>query len=299
MPEIMQATKLPIRIVPLLHVKGNLLVKGVQLEGLRALGDPAAFAARYYEDSCDELVLVDIVASLYGRNNLGDVLDRTVAEVFVPVSAGGGIRSVEDARRLLLHGADKVLVNTSAVRRPQLIREIADVVGCQSMVVNIEAKRRSWGYEALTDNARECSGRNVVDWVQEAVALGAGEILLCSIDRDGTYQGFDLELIRAVSANLPVPLIAAGGCGAPEHVVEAVRAGADAVAISSLLHYGALSKVGSTSNQQEGNQEFLRGHRGAAKASATIQDIKDALAKAGYRVRLPTAQAVGAPGTPP
>lgn len=276
---------LPIRIIPLLHVKGPNLVKGVQLEGLRVLGPPDAYAKWYYENSADELIYNDVVASLYQRNNLADVLSRTTQEVFVPVAAGGGIRSVDDARRLLNFGADKVLVNTAAIKTPKLITAISDVLGCQSTTLYVEAKRRDGWYECLTDNARETTGVNVLDWIPQAVSLGAGEVLLASVDKDGTGLGFELELIHSISTLINVPLIAAGGCGKPEHAVAAVRAGADAVAISSYLHYGAMKHVAVKEGYSEGNIEFLRGARGAPRFSGTIQDIKQALASAGYPVR--------------
>ena len=274
-----------VRVIPLLHIKSNSLVKGVQLEGLRSLGSPDVYAKWYYEQCADEIAYLDIVASLYQRNSLGDVLAKTTDQVFVPVAAGGGIRSVDDARRLLNFGADKILINTAAIRRPQLIQEIAYIVGCQSVVLYIEAKKRGGWYECLTDSARECAGRNVVDWVQEAVSLGCGEVLLASVDRDGTGLGYDLPLIHAVASVCTVPLIAAGGCGTPQHAVEAVQAGADAVAVSSYLHYGAMAHVASINKQQEGNREFLRGTRGVSKFAGTIQDIKHALAQAGHPVR--------------
>ena len=192
-----------------------------------------------------------------------------------------------DARKHLLQGADNVLVNTAAVKRPELISEIAQVMGCQSVMIYVEAKRRDGWWECLTDNARECSGRNVVEWVKQAVFLGAGEVLLASVDRDGTRQGYDLELIHAVSQGLAVPLIASGGCGKPEDAVEAVRAGADAVAVSSLLHYGAIDRINSPGSHHEGNLEYLRGRRGPALPGASIGAIKAALQQAGYSVRGP------------
>lgn len=278
---------LPVRVIPLLHVKGPNLVKGVQLEGLRSLGSPDAYAKYYYEQGADEIAYLDVVASLYQRNNLADVLARATQDVFVPVAAGGGIRSVDDARRLLINcGADKVMLNTAAVKHPELIQEIAYVTGCQSVVLYVEAKQRDGYYECLTDNARETTGINVLDWIPKAVSLGAGEVLLASVDRDGTGLGYDTTLIQSVSTICTVPLIASGGCGKPEHVVEAVQAGADAVAISAYLHYGAMGQVVAKEVCAEGNLEFLRGTRGAPKFAGTIQNIKQALARNGYSVRL-------------
>ena len=274
-----------IRVIPLLYIKGPNLVQSVQREGLRVLGDPCAYARYYYEEfGADEIIYMDVVASLYLRNNLTEILSYAVADVFVPVGAGGGVRSVSDARSLLLAGADKVVVNTAATQRPQLIRELADVLGCQSVVVHIDAKQCGSHWEAMRDCAREKTGRDVMRWVEEVVTLGAGEILLLSVDKDGTGSGFDLPLIHAVASVCTVPLIAAGGCGTPQHAVEAVQAGADAVAISSFLHYGAMPHLAVT-GAQEGNTEFLRGTRGVPRFGGTIQDIKQALAQAGYPVR--------------
>lgn len=255
------------------------------MEGLRVLGKPAAFAEFYYGNSADEIAYIDTVASLYGRNNLAELLQRTTDSVFVPVAAGGGVRSVDDALRLLRHGADKVLLNTAAIKRPALIHEISDAMGCQSVMLYVEAKWRDWGWEAMTDNARECSGRSVPDWVQEAVSLGIGEVLLHSVDQDGTGEGYDLDLIRVVSRGLSAPMIASGGCGKPEHVVEAIHAGADAVAVAGYLHYGAMHQVAAQEGITEGNTEFMRGLRGTPAFGGTLQSVKDALKDAGYLIR--------------
>ena len=225
--------ELPNRIIPLLQVKGPNLVKGIQLEGLRVLGSPQAFASYYYQQGADEIIYLDIVASLYQRNHLAQVLRQATETVFVPVTAGGGVRSVADALTLLRQGADKVAVNTGALRRPELLRELADALGCQAVVLYVEARCRNGWWECLTDNGRETSGRDVLEWVPQAVEQGAGEVLLLSVDRDGTGRGFDLELIAAVAQGLTVPLIAAGGAGSPEHVAQALQAGADAVALAS------------------------------------------------------------------
>lgn len=278
--------RLPIRVIPLLQVKGPKLVKGVQLEGLRVLGDPQAFATHYYQQGADELVVLDIVASLYRRNNLTEVLRHTTETVFVPVAAGGGVRSAADALGLLRQGADKVLINTAAVARPTLLSEVAAAIGCQSVVLYVEAKRRDRGWEAMTDNGRERSGKNVVDWVQQAVELGAGEVLLLSVDQDGTGRGFDLDLISAVAGKMTVPLIAAGGAGRLEHIIKAVQAGADAVALSSLLHYRAMGQV-ETSAFVGGNQVFLDElrQRGTPLQGSTIKAVKEGIRIAGLPVR--------------
>lgn len=229
-----------IRLIARLDVKGPNLVKGIQLEGLRKLGDPNEFAKRYYAAGIDEILYIDIVASLYERNSLLDIVERTTADVFIPITVGGGIRSVDDVRQALRAGADKVAINTAAIRRPGLIREVAETFGSQCLVLSIQAKRSGAGsWEAYVDNGREHTGRDVVDWAQEACQLGAGEILLMSVDREGTAKGFDVDLVRQVAPVVSIPVIAGGGMGSPADLVEVVRSGgADAVAMAHVLHYG-------------------------------------------------------------
>ncbi len=228
-----------IRLITRLDIKGPNLIKGVHLEGLRVIGSPHEHARRYYEQGADELIYIDCVASLYGRNHLGDIIRAAARDIFVPMTVGGGIRSVEDATQILRGGADKVAVNTAAVARPALITEIARRFGSQCMVLYIEAKQVAPGcWEVFTDNGREHTGRDVVEWAREGVALGAGEILITSIDREGTRKGFDIELVRAVTRAVPVPVIASGGMGKVEDVVGVVsEGGADAVAMADILHY--------------------------------------------------------------
>jgi cyclase len=227
------------RVIARLDVKGPNLVKGIRLEGLRVIGDPREHARRYYADGADEILYVDIVASLYGRNNILDVVRRTAEDVFVPLTVAGGLRSVADVHAALRSGADKVAINTAAVARPALIREVAEAFGSQCMVASIQAKRTAPGrWEAYTDNGRERTGRDALAWAAEVVALGAGELLVTSVDHEGVQKGMDLELIRAITAHTAVPVIAGGGVGAPEHARQAlVEAGADAVAVASVLHY--------------------------------------------------------------
>ena len=231
-----------LRIIPRLDIKGKNLIKGVRLEGLRVIGDPQAHAIRYYEEGADELIYMDIVASLYGRNNLGEIIKRAARDVFIPITVGGGIRSVDDAREMLRSGADKVAINTAAVARPDLIKDVACRFGSQAMVLSVEAKEvapNKW--EVYTDNGRERTGLDVIDWVRKGVDLGAGEILVTSVDREGTRQGFDIKLVLAVSEAVPVPVIASGGMGSFDHFLEVARMGkADAVAIADVLHYKRL-----------------------------------------------------------
>lgn len=228
-----------IRLIARLDIKGPNLIKGINLEGLRVIGSPHEHALRYYLDGADELIYMDCVASLYGRNSLDSIVHSTIKDVFVPVTVGGGIRSVDDASRLLRCGADKVAINTAAVAHPTVITDIARRFGSQCVVLSIEAKRVAPDrWTVYVDNGREPSGRDVVEWAIQGVARGAGEILLTSIDREGTRKGFDYDLLRAVCSVVTVPVIASGGMGVPNHLIDAVkRGGVEAVAMADILHY--------------------------------------------------------------
>ena len=230
------------RIIARLDIKVDYLIKGVQLEGWRKVGDPGDFARRYYSEGADELLYMDVVASLYERNNLAEIVQRVAEDVLIPITVGGGIRRIADVKTLLAVGADKVAINTAATRDPELITAISDTYGSQATVLSIEAKSRpSGGWEAMTDNGRNHTGRDVVAWAVEGAERGAGEILLTSIDRDGTERGFDLDLIEAVTSAVEVPVIASGGAGSAADVVSAiVRANASAVAIAKALHYRSI-----------------------------------------------------------
>jgi imidazole glycerol-phosphate synthase subunit HisF len=229
-----------LRLIARLDIKGPNLIKGIHLEGLRIIGSPNEYALRYYQQGADELIYMDIVASLYGRNNLSDIVQKAAENIFIPMTVGGGIRSVEDATRLLRSGADKVAVNTAAIANPSLITDVARRFGSQCMVLSIEAKQVAPGkWEAYTDNGRERTGVDVVEWVKRGVSLGAGEVLLTSVDREGTRKGFDVALVRAVTECISVPVIASGGMGKPDHLRDVVATGeADAVAMADILHYG-------------------------------------------------------------
>ncbi len=231
------------RLIARLDIKGPNLIKGIHLEGLRVIGSPNEHALRYYQQGADELIYMDIVASLYGRNSLGDIVRSAAQDVFIPMTVGGGIRSVADAKELLRCGADKVAVNTAAVKNPTLISDVAKRFGSQCVVLSVEAKQiGSNQWEAYTDNGRERTGLDVVEWAKRGVELGAGEILLTSVDREGTRKGFDIALVRAVTSQVPVPVIASGGMGKPEDLVDVVQHGeADAVAMADILHYGRAS----------------------------------------------------------
>lgn len=231
------------RLIARLDVKGPNLVKGIHLEGLRVMGDPQVFARRYYTEGADEILYVDIVASLYGRNNILDVVRRTAEDVFVPLTVAGGLRSVDDVREALRSGADKVAINTAAVADPELIRRVAEAFGRQCVVVSIQTKRTGPGrWEAYTDNGRERTGIDALEWAERVVALGAGELLVTSIDREGTRRGMEVDFLARVTNAVDVPVIACGGAGSAQHVRAALEeGGADAVAVASILHYGTSS----------------------------------------------------------
>ena len=228
-----------VRLIARLDIKGPNLIKGVHLEGLRVIGSPAEHALRYYEQGVDELLYMDCVASLYGRNHLGEIVRSAAQDIFVPMTVGGGIRSVDDATRILRAGADKVALNTAAVANPQLITDIARRFGSQCMVLSVEAKQISpQRWEVYTDNGRERTGFDVIEWVKRGVSMGVGEILVTSVDREGTRKGFDIDLVRAVTSEVSVPVIASGGMGMPEDCVAVARdGGADAIAMADILHY--------------------------------------------------------------
>jgi len=227
------------RVIPCLDVTNGRVVKGVNFVDLRDAGDPVGLAARYDAEGADELVFLDITASSDGRATMVDVVERTAEQVFIPFTVGGGIREVSDARTMLRAGADKVSVNTAAVQRPQLISEIAAEFGAQCCVCAIDAKRRDGGFEVYLHGGRTPTGIDAVEWAVRATSLGAGEILLTSMDRDGTKEGFDLGLTRAVADAVGVPVIASGGVGSLQHLVEGVtEGGATGVLAASIFHFG-------------------------------------------------------------
>jgi cyclase len=229
-----------IRLIARLDIKAPNLIKGINLEGVRVVGDPHAFAARYYAEGIDEIIYMDAVASLYGRNSLAGLISATAEQVFVPMTVGGGLRSLADVDEVMRAGADKIAINTAAIKRPEILREIARRYGAQAVVLSVEAKRRPDGksWEAYVDNGREKTGIDAVDWSKRAVDLGVGEILLTSVDHEGMAKGFDIPLTRAVTEAVGVPVIASGGMGRPEDALAAiVEGGADAVAMARVLHY--------------------------------------------------------------
>jgi cyclase len=230
------------RVIPCLDVDKGRVVKGVEFVDIRDAGDPVELAARYQDEGADEIVFLDITASHEKRETVAALARRCADEVFIPFTIGGGVRSAEDAQAVLDAGSDKVSVNSAAVARPDLVGELAEVFGAQCVVLAIDARRSGDGYEVFVNGGRTPVGRDAVDWAREAVERGAGEILLTSMDRDGTEDGYEIELTRAVADAVEVPVIASGGAGRLEHLVEAVEeGGADAVLCASIFHYGHYS----------------------------------------------------------
>lgn len=279
-----------VRVIARLDIKGANLVKGIRLEGLRVLGDPDTFARYYYESGADELIYQDAVASLYGRNSLCEIISRTSREIFIPLTVGGGLRSIEDIRLALAAGADKVSLNTAAIADPRLIREASRRFGSSTIVVAIEAGRQANGsWLAFTDNGREHTGLDAVEWAVRAEELGAGEILATSIDREGTGEGFDSDLCARIAAAVKIPVIAHGGAGRAEHVADVARkTGVSAVAVSSILHYEAIRTLRPRESAGgEGNREFLQSGRGVSHVqSCSMRELKRTLVAGGVQCRL-------------
>ena len=238
-----QAVETALRLIARLDIKGANLIKGIHLEGLRVVGDPQIHAAKYYQDGADEIIYMDTVASLYGRNNLVDVVSRATEHVFVPITVGGGIRSVEDARTLLRAGADKLAINTAAIKDPKLISQLSDVWGSSTIVLSIEAKKTGDNkWEAYTDNGRERTGLDVAQWAETGAKLGAGEIFVTSVDQEGTRKGFDCELVAEITKRVEIPVIASGGFGSLDHLSQLVKTSKPTgVAIADSLHYNRYS----------------------------------------------------------
>ncbi|MGC6517192.1 MAG: imidazole glycerol phosphate synthase subunit HisF [Candidatus Puniceispirillaceae bacterium] len=227
-----------LRLIPRLDVKMEWLIKGVQMEGWRKVGDPAEYARAYADAGADELIFMDVVASLYERNSLHDIIEKVASAVFVPMTVGGGIRTVDDVSNMLACGADKVALNTAATRHPELISEVANRFGSQATVISIEAIRNNDSWLAMTDNGRNHTGRDVIDWAVEAEERGAGELFITSIDRDGLGGGFELELIKQVSDKVSIPVVSGGGLGSVAHLDEVIaQTKTSAVAVGHALHW--------------------------------------------------------------
>lgn len=249
-----------IRVIPCLDVDNGRVVKGVNFTGLKDAGDPVELAARYDREGADELTFLDVSASVAGRGTMLDVVRRTAEQVFIPLTVGGGVRSVDDVDQLLRAGADKVSINTSAIARPELLRELAARFGSQCIVLSVDARRAQGqpsGFEVTTHGGSKSAGIDAIDWARRGAELGAGEILLNSMDGDGTKAGFDLELITKIREAVSIPIIASGGAGRPDHFPPAIEAGADAVLAASIFHFGEVA----------------------------IEEVKTSLAQAGYEVR--------------
>lgn len=270
-----------IRIIPRLDIKGPNLVKGIHLEGLRVLGAPEQFAEYYYEQGADELFFQDVVASLYERNSLEDIISRTAKKIFIPLTVGGGIRTINDINKVLRAGADKVAINTAAIKNPSFISDAAERFGSSTIVIAIEAsKQQNGSYLCYTDNGREHTGIDALSWAKQVEKLGCGEIIVTSIDREGTGEGYDLELIKMISEAVSVPVVAHGGMGTPNDALQAIHFKANALAMSSILHYHAVSVFKESNNHvaSEGNIDFLKSGKVFSKIKAeTLPTIKQML----------------------
>ena len=278
-----------VRIIPRLDIKGPNLVKGIHFEGLRVLGNPNDYAREYYSLLADELMYVDVVASLYERNSLSNIISETAKEIFIPLTVGGGLRSVEDIVNVLKAGADKVSLNTAAIKNPQLIRETSLSFGSSTIVVSIEAiKQKDGSYLAYTDNGREYTGVNVLEWAQKVDELGAGEIIISSVDKEGTAEGFDVNLTRIISEAVSVPVIAHGGAGSLQDIIDVIKIGkADAVSIASILHYGLKDNFHNNYNKKEGNTEFLKQNVSFSKINPiNLLELKKELVKNNINCRI-------------
>jgi len=281
---------LAVRIIPRLDIKGPNLVKGMHLEGLRVLGRPEQFARYYFEQGADELIYQDVVASLYGRNSLREIISKTAKEIFIPLTVGGGLRSLEDILLVLRAGADKISINTAAHENPELITQASKVFGKSTIVVAIEAIRQPDGnYEAFTDNGRNRTGKKVIEWSKQVEDLGAGEIMLTSVDNEGTGEGLDLELIRDVHSAINIPLVVHGGIGNTEHIIELLNElKISGIALSSILHYHYITQINNVDGfEGEGNIDFLRSNRSFSKIDPIgLKNIKLDLSKSNFICRL-------------
>lgn len=278
-----------VRIIPRLDIKWPNLVKGIHLEGLRVLGEPKEFARYYSQHWADELAYVDIVASLYQRNSLQEFISITAKEIFIPLTVGGGLRSIEDITEVLRAGADKVSLNTADINNPEIIREASNRFGSSTILIAIEAiKQPDGSYHAYTDNGRETTGKEVVARAQEVESLGAGEIQITSVDKEWTGEGFDIELTKSIVDAVNVPVIAHGGAGSKEDIAQVIReAWADAVSIASIIHYDFIKHTAQLDKEYtEGNLEFLSGYKNFEKISSVdIRDIKNYLSDQGIPCR--------------
>lgn len=293
-----------IRVIPKLDIKGPNVVKGLCFDGYRVLGKPEIFSEIYYREGADELFFQDVVASLYQRNNLLEIVKRTAQVAFIPLTVAGGIRSIDDIREILRAGADKVAINTAAIKNPNLLREASKVFGSQCIVSSIEAKRLDNGrYEVWVDYGREPTGVDVFDWARKVVDLGVGEIFLSSVDKDGSGEGYDLELVSTIASSVSVPVVACNGAGCKEDFIKVVKDGlADAVSAASIFHYKYAKPVDSIfmsfseprlrmgEQIDSGNIDFLKGGYGGFRditvKPATILEVKRFMKESGIEVQI-------------
>ena len=278
-----------VRIIPRLDIKGPNLVKGIHLEGLRVLGKPSDFAQYYYEQGADEILFMDVVASLYERNSLHDIITETAKSLFIPLTVGGGLRTIDDIKQVLRAGADKIVLNTAAIKDPQFIKKASSIFGSSTIVIAIEAIKQSDGkYLAYTDNAREYTGIDAIDWAKKVEDLGAGEVLITCVDKEGTGKGYDIDLIQTITKNTNIPIIAHGGAGCKEDIIDVFKkTDIDALAISSILHYEFLEHSSSSVNIYEGNSEFLKQKRSFSTIKPSgLKDIKELMNQNNITCRL-------------
>jgi imidazole glycerol-phosphate synthase subunit HisF len=278
------------RIIARLDIKGPHLVKGIHLEGLRVLGQPESFAKYYYEQGADELMYMDVVASLYERNSLSDIITRTAKQSFIPLTVGGGIRSIADINAALRAGADKVCINTAAINQPELIKQAAKKFGSSTIVIAIEAIHQGNGtYLCYTNNGRQHTGIEAIAWAKQVQELGAGELVITSVDNEGTGSGFNETLTQSISQAVSIPVIAHGGAGTVNHIQDILtNSDCDAVALASILHYRSIGEVAAAQQDSQGvgNIDFLSsGRKNKAIKEASIPEVKHHLTNHNIHVR--------------
>ncbi len=276
------------RVIARLDIKGPNLVKGINLEGLRVLGNPSEFAKYYYESGADEILLIDSVASLYERNSLDEIISYTSRNTFVPITVGGGIRNIDDIRRILRAGADKVSINTAAIKTPDFIREAVEKFGSSTIVITMEViKDQNGEYLCFTDNGREYTGLNILNWIEDVQKIGVGEIILTSVDNEGTGDGPNFELLKTIENKLRIPLIYHGGIGNINHVVDVFKNfEIDGISLASSLHYGFIQDHNTNPSIDEGNISFIKNKRSFKKIEGfTISQLKEKLIENNIYVR--------------
>ena len=275
-----------IRFIPRLDVKGSSLVKGINLEGLRVLGEPSIFAKYYYEYGADELIYQDVVASLHKKNTILDLIEATAKEIFVPLTVGGGVQLADDIKKILNAGADKVSINSAAIKNPEIINDFAEIFGSSTIIITIETLEIDNEYYAFTDNGRVNSGKKVTDWIEEVQLRGAGEIILTSIKNEGKGKGSNQSLFQNLKDKVNIPFLNHGGFGSLDHIETAVKNGIDGIVLSSMLHYDFLSNKMNISKVKEGNQDFLKsGEQSNRFEKISLPQIKKKLLEKGYNVR--------------